>query len=299
MVNLRPLLRFVTLVGLLVFATAAHAQSRGADEQFNPRRFPSVDLSPLNASQQRSFMEIVDAELCPCEDSVKSLGECLEERRGTCGLAREATTRIAQGLLRGESTPAISRGVADLIRQAATPHVFSLEETPSKGAAQPTVTMVSFADFECPYCRELARITDDLLKHYPNDLRVHFMNFPLSGHRHATDAAIAALAAHFQGKFWEFHDRIFANQAALSQSMDGMPLFLRWAEELDLDMERFRRDIDDPRTYDRVQAERQIAMNAGAKGTPTIYLNGVHLLDIDSMAVIRAKIEALIEEAKK
>lgn len=285
-----------------VAPSTAHANtntaSAPAEERPSPRRFPSVDLSPLTTEQQQRFMRIVDEELCPCEGSIQSLGECLEEARGTCGVARDVTTRIAHGLLRGESDATIRRAAATTAREANTRHTFALDGLPYKGAARPTVTMITFADFECPYCREFARITEELLRAYPNDLRVYFMHYPLSGHANAMDAALAVAAAQRQGKFWEMHDRVFAQQAALRQAMDAMPLFTRWASEIGLDIERFQRDIDDPALYERIQRERSAATNAGARGTPAVFLNGVRMLDIDSTANIRARINALIEEAK-
>lgn len=280
-------------------AAGTQAADTGSSTRPDPRRFPSIDLGQLPAAQQRTFMEIVESELCPCPGSTLSLAQCLEDVRGTCGLAREATQRISQGLMRNESVHAISRGIAETVQRAQTVREFPLDGVPSKGARRPTVTMVSFADYECPYCRELARITDELLKAYPNDLRVYFMNFPLSGHAHAMDAAIAATAAQKQNKFWEFHDILFANQAQISRSMDAVPLFTQWARSLGLDIERFEKDMADHANYQRVQNERQAALDAGARGTPTIYLNGVQLLDIDTTAAIRARIDALIQEAKK
>lgn len=279
--------------------TEAHANPTSAptEETPSPRRFPSVDLSPLTSEQQQRFMRIVDEELCPCEGSVQSLGECLEEARGTCGVARDVTTRIAHGLLRGESDATIRRAAANIAREANTRHTFALDGVPYKGASRPTVTMITFADFECPYCREFARIAEELLRAYPNELRVYFMHFPLSGHPNAMDAALAVAAAQRQGKFWELHDRIFAEQATVRQAMDAVPLLRRWAAELGLDMERFARDMEDPALYERVQNERRAATDAGARGTPAVFLNGVRMLDIDSTAKIRAKIDALIKDA--
>lgn len=280
-------------------STTGAAAAQRATPASQARRFPTLDLSRLSPDEQATFLRIVDSELCPCEGAVISLGECLEAPNATCGLAREATMRLNRGLMRGESERVISAGIAQTVREASTVHNFDLRDVPYQGAANPKVTMVTFADFECPYCREMARITEDLVKEYPKDLRVYFMNFPLSGHRNAGEAALAALAAHKQGKFWPYHDLLFANQAALGRAMDPMPLFEDWARSLGLDIVRFQADMADGALYDRVQGERRAAQAAGASGTPTVYLNGTRMLDIDSTAAIRARIDRLIREASR
>lgn len=315
MLRLRKTLLLPLAAGLMLLAASVAPSSANASERQSarqlatapvdtaperqPRRFPNLDLGGLTTAQQQQFMRVVDSELCPCEGSTQSLGECLESPSTICGLAREVTGRVYQGVQRNASDVAISRDIAEHIRESAKVHTFDLKDAPYKGARRPVVTMVSFADYECPYCRELGRITDVLLREYPDELRVYFLNFPLSGHRHAMDAAIAATAAQRQNQFWAFHDLIFANQMQLSQSMDAMPLFLRWAEELGLNLETFKKDLDDHTIYTRVQRERQSALDAGARGTPTIYLNGRRHLDIETIDAIRARIDALIKEAKQ
>lgn len=311
---LRRLLTIASVAGALVIGGAHTASAHDAPTAASapraaaptsqagarqPRRFPTVDLSRLSTQERETFMRIVESELCPCDGSVVSLAECLMEPNATCGLAREATMRLNRGIMRGESDRVISAGIAQTVREASTVHTFDLKDVPYLGAANPTVTMVTFADFECPYCRDMARIGADLLKAYPNDLRIYFMNFPLSSHRNAGEAALAALAAHRQGKFWPYHDLLFGAQAAMANTMDPLPMYESFAESLGLDMTRFRADMADGALYDRVQNERRVAQAANAAGTPTVYLNGTRLLDIDSTAAIRARIERLIREASR
>ena len=106
------------------------------------------------------------------------------------------------------------------------------------------MTMVVFSDFQCPYC---ARATPAVKEHrdaYPNDVRIVWKHLPLPFHPNAMPAALAAEAAREQGgapKFWAMHDKLFANQAALSEAT-----YEQYARELGLDQARFKKDLADP-----------------------------------------------------
>ena len=271
----------------LASASASYAQS-------SARRFPSIDLGGLTPSQQTQFLSLVDEELCPCEGEVRSLGECLEAPDGTCSLARESVAHIDRELRRNASNAEISHSLAQHLRALQTPHAFNLDGAPWKGAQSPRVTIVIFSDFECPYCRLFARVADQLLEAFPNDLRVYTMHFPLSIHRNAASAAIAATAAGRQGKFWEFHDIVLDAQGTLHQSPNPTILYDAWAEELGLDLERFRRDQNDPAIRAAVEAQRAQAQRAGATGTPAVYVNGIQTRDLNEDDM-RSQIQRLLQ----
>lgn len=275
------------LVGGLVDAASA---------QSSARRFPSIDLGSLTRAQQDQFLELVDSELCPCEGSLLTLGECLEVPNGTCALARHAVDRIQQGLSRNETSAQISHGIAQHMVAQRTPRHFDLRDVPWKGASTPKVTMVVFADFQCPFCRLFAQMADEMVERFPNELRVYALQYPLSSHPHAMSAAIASLAAHRQGKFWEFHDILFSAQQSLNQSTSPTFYYEMWAEELGLDLARFQRDCLDPQLAAQVSAQRSMAQAAGATGTPTVFLDGIRFGDLDH-ASLQARIEALIRHA--
>lgn len=103
-------------------------------------------------------------------------------------------------------------------------------------------------------------------------MKLVFKNYPLPNHKFAKQAALAALAAGGQGKFWEFHDQLFANFNALNdQKIDAI------AMELGLNMEQFKRDMRDPNTESSIVRDIQNGQQAGVRGTPTIFINGVLL----------------------
>jgi protein-disulfide isomerase len=109
-----------------------------------------------------------------------------------------------------------------------------------------------------------------VLEQYPNDVKLVFKNFPLTRiHKAAMNASIAALAAHQQGKFWEFHSELFKNYNKLN---DGK--FDEIAQSIGLDMEQFKQDMQNPALSAMVQRDLKDGVEAGVRGTPSIFING-------------------------
>lgn len=111
---------------------------------------------------------------------------------------------------------------------------------------------------------------------YGNDLRVIYRHFPLSYHQHAFITAEAAEAAGAQGKFWEMHDMLFQRNAEWSglAPSDLLPVLVGYAEELELDVDRFREDLENHTFAEKVQKSYDEALAVGLPGTPTIFING-------------------------
>ena len=131
------------------------------------------------------------------------------------------------------------------------------------------MTIVEFADFECPFCQKLAPELDALFEKRPGKVRFVFKFMPLSMHPHGEIAARAAIAAQAQGKFWEMHHLLFANGEHLEDTdLDT------YAKGLGLDMTRFHSDLQSPATKARLDADRKLADDLGVKGTPTLYVDG-------------------------
>ena len=109
-----------------------------------------------------------------------------------------------------------------------------------------------------------------MLEQYPNDVKLVFKNFPLTRiHKSAMNAAVAVLAANQQGKFWEFHAELFKNYNKLSD-----PKFDEIAQSLELNMEQFKQDMQNPALSAMVQRDLKDGVEAGVRGTPTIFVNG-------------------------
>jgi len=165
------------------------------------------------------------------------------------------------------------------------------QTSPTKGPADAPVTIVEVSDFQCPYCSRAKRTVDALRKQYGDKIRLIWHNNPLSFHKRAMPAAIAALAAHEQGKFWEYHDKLWANQKALKR-----PDLERYAAELGLDLGKFKAALDSHKFAAQVKAETAEAETLGASGTPAFFINGIYLKGAKPFEEFKAVID---DELKK
>jgi protein-disulfide isomerase len=154
---------------------------------------------------------------------------------------------------------------------------------PSRGPASAPITVVLFSDYQCPFCARAEPIVRSLEQAHPGDVRVVFKNMPLPMHDHAWLAAKAALAAGEQGKYWEYHDALFAHQSALDRAS-----LERYAADLGLDTRRFARDLDDARLDARLQADVSDADALGIKGTPTLFVNGRRVVGAQPLAMLES-----------
>lgn len=175
--------------------------------------------------------------------------------------------------------PPSGEGLPRLAREDAT-------GSPAMGPTEARVTMIIVSDFECPYCRRVEPTVKRLMREFRTDLRIVWKNNPLPFHQRAKPAAIAALAAHRQGKFWEYHDRLFES----GEAMDDATL-LHHAAELGLDVERFRKDIADPAIATQILREQEAAKAVGARGTPTFFVNGKALVGAKAYSEFKAYID--------
>jgi protein-disulfide isomerase len=138
------------------------------------------------------------------------------------------------------------------------------------GTDQALVTLVEFADFECPFCGRAHPIVKDVLARMDGDIRFVHRHFPLTqAHPHALSAALAAEAAGAQGQFWPMHDTLFENQDALEN--DDL---ISYAEELGLDLERFVADFENETHLDKVRNDFRSGVRSGVNGTPTFFVDG-------------------------
>lgn len=149
------------------------------------------------------------------------------------------------------------------------PRVEIRAEGPSKGDPKAPVTLVEFSDYECPYCATAQPTVRRVLEQYPGKVRHVFLNYPLSIHPFAPKAAEAALCAGEQNRYWEMHDRLFANQKAL-----GVDSLKAHARALALDPIAFDKCLDSGRMAPVVEVNRKLAEGAGVNSTPAFFVNG-------------------------
>ena len=172
----------------------------------------------------------------------------------------------------------------------------SPEQLHIRGGATARVTLEEYGDFQCPPCGKLFPVLTAVEQDYGDRLRVIFRHMPLKRHEHAVLAAHAAEAAGLQGRFWEMHDLLFQNSprwtkgidtvgpdaspsrrlqsSVLAMDLEVRDVFLRYAEILQLDLERFKQDLDSDQVRARVESDRARGAGLGIDRTPTIYVNG-------------------------
>lgn len=141
--------------------------------------------------------------------------------------------------------------------------------SPFKGREDAPVEIVVFSEFECPYCARLSPMLNDVAEAFPETVRVVYKHFPLRRHEMSQPAARASFAAQQQGKFWEYHHRLYEKFNELSPEY-----LVEIAETLELDMERFEKDRNSPQAMAAVQRDIAHAREAGVRGVPAVYVNG-------------------------
>lgn len=164
----------------------------------------------------------------------------------------------------------------------------------ARGKDDALVTMVLFEDFQCGYCGKLSKTIAELESEFGDDLRIVFRHLPLGHHDDAALAHEAAQEAATQGKFWEFHDLLYANQRDL-----GRKALEKYARSIGLKMKKFRRALDDSHHAVAVVADLEAGRALGIQGTPTIFINGEKIVGAQPIAVFRAVIEVKLAEANE
>jgi protein-disulfide isomerase len=139
-----------------------------------------------------------------------------------------------------------------------------------QGNSDSDLTIVEYGDYQCPYCGAAYPVLKELMNQFGSHIKFVFRNFPLSEmHQYARPAALAAEAANAQGKFWEMHDTIYENQENLNESF-----LLELAEQLNLNMEQFKEDIQSPALAHKIDADFESGIISGVNGTPSFFVNG-------------------------
>ena len=170
----------------------------------------------------------------------------------------------------------------------------SADDDPAKGLKNAPVTIIEFSDFQCPYCARFFEQTLPLLeKNYiaTGKARIVYRDFPLGFHENAEKAAEAAECADEQGKFWEYHDKIFENQDAI-----GVSNLKQYAETLGLNMEKFNGCLDSGKMASEVKEDLKDGTKYGVTGTPSFFINGINIVGAQPYSVFEQIIKQEIEK---
>lgn len=197
-----------------------------------------------------------------------------------------------------------NRAVSNTTRNTPNPATAPLGATPPNMMGSPTasVTVEEFADFQCPACASVHPIIKEVQSTYGNRIRFVFRNFPLAMHPQAYEAAVATEAARMQdpAKFWTMGNKLFENQQAWSNSPNYRQTWDGYAQELGLDVERFKSDMAGAATKKRVDDDIARGRGLSIDSTPTVLVNGKNIpLQQITVPNLRQVIDAEIQNAIK
>lgn len=271
----------------------------GAQQWQSARDLPGVDLAGLNPDQRSAALQLLREESCNCGCSMK-IAEC-RFKDPQCGYSRQLAAEVVKNLRAGKTLDQVRVIVTELAKQAPAarkiledPVPIAINGDPVRGPTNAKVTIVEFSDFQCPYCSLAAPKVLSLVDLYPKDVKVVFKQFPLDMHRQARLAAEASLAANAQNKFWEMHDRMFANFRQLSRDN-----ILKWASESGMDVARFTQELDSHKYGPIVEREVNEGMNAGVMGTPSFFIDGKRYNGAMDPETVKPIIDAELKAAHK
>lgn len=145
-------------------------------------------------------------------------------------------------------------------------------DTNTEGNKDATNYLVEFSDFQCPACKVFSATVNDIVKKYGDKLYFAYHHYPLPQHAFSVKASVAAEAAGAQGKFWEMHDLLFANQDSLSDAK-----VTELAKQLNLNMDQFTASLADPKLKAKIDTDKALGDKINLQATPTFYLNGKKL----------------------
>jgi protein-disulfide isomerase len=245
------------MVGDLVIEEAAKAANLAVPqyvEQETQKR-----LQPVTEADVQQFFEA---------NKDRAQGRTLEQLRQP----------IQEFLVSQRQQQARAQLVDDLTKKGSTVRVLldpprhhvDVESTdPVKGPMSAPITIVEYSDYQCPFCARVNPTLDRIMQTYGDKVRIVFKDFPLPNHAEAPKASEAAHCAGEQGKYWELHDRLFANQQALQ-----IPQIKQYAATLALDMNAFNQCLDSGKHASRVEENMKTGEALGVASTPTLYVNG-------------------------
>lgn len=156
-----------------------------------------------------------------------------------------------------------------------------------RGSPSAPVKIIMFSDYQCPYCSRVEPTIKQIIDTYGGNVVVYFRNFPLGFHQYAEKAAEAAECAGEQGKFWEMHDKLFENQAALT--VDDLK---KYASDLGLNTDTFNTCLDSGAMASKISKDQSDGAAAGVEGTPTAFINGKAVVGAQPFESFKALIDA-------
>jgi protein-disulfide isomerase len=230
---------------------------------------PGVDVSKLDDFQKKVFFRIANSEPSICGQAQSLIQSAKKDCRRSVNALRYVTHLVEQGYTDSEVTESIAKRYRDN-----NPKKIDVAKAPSKGNLAAKVTLIEFADYECPHCKRLQPVLRQIMDEFHDDVKLYFKHYPLPQHTNARLAAEAAVAAQKQGRFWQFQDKLWDKQDELTPAA-----IEKLAKEAGLNFAQFRQDLDSQGVKDQVQKDRADGVAAGIQATPTLYIDGREYTD--------------------
>ena len=265
------------------FVTGQHeARSNGLDAIIGEKVLEAeVTKRSMADIQTLLKTEVNDKVTAPTEEEIATFykvmarqmgGRSLDEVRPAIigEISRRATAERFEAYM-GELRKAYKVNIS--LPQPKMPRIpISADDDPFIGPEDAPVTIVQFAEFQCPYCGRAKEILDQVMEKYPNKIKMVHRDFPLSFHDRAIPAAVAANCAGEQGQYWPMYDVLMSNQRALTEAdLTG------YATKLGIDMDKWSTCRKDPAQEEEVQKDFEDGSKAGVQGTPAFFINGIFL----------------------
>lgn len=276
-----------------------HALRRKALEEAIAQRLLEREAKRQGLSVEALVGREVEAKAAPPTD--EEVGALLKKRKGEGTVPSEAEAGLKEQLrnylIQQKQTQQRERYLADLRANAkVVTHLpggrtlrvpVQTDGEPVAGPPDARVTIVEFSDFQCPFCQRVQPTLKSLLKAYPDSVRLVYRDFPIPQlHKEAKKAAEAARCAAEQGKFWEYHDLLFANPAKQKEAD-----LKRYAADLKLDKDRFAQCLATVRYAKVVERGMADGKNIGVTGTPAFFVNGIPLVGAQPLEQFKALID--------
>jgi protein-disulfide isomerase len=271
------------IIAEMLIGEAAKAKGLNADqftESEVTRRVKPVTEGQVVSFFQQNQAQMQGRDLVAMSPAIRKYLE--EQERGAAYRALVAELRKAG--------PRV-----DTVIDAPRYNVEIAPEDPVVGNANAAVTVVEFSDFQCPFCQRVMPTLKKVRETYGDRVRIVWKDFPLTSiHPQAFKAAEAGQCAREQGKFWEYHDRLFQNQQALE------PDFLKkYAADAGLDAAKFNTCLDTARYAERVQAQMGVGNQLGVSSTPSVFINGRMVSGAQPYETFTAIIDEELERARR
>ena len=258
-------MRPITLPAVVLFLVGTVGTTSRAAA---PASAPELDLSALSESARHEVQEAMSDEFCGC-GAPHTLAACIQTHP-SCLHSRREVQLAANLASRGATAIELGVTLARYNHSFLDPRAkLPVDEKMCLGEANSPVTLVEYADFECPLCGTSRPILDKFVQDRPGQVRLCYVPFPLQQHPNAIPAGQAALFARDHGKFWAVHKALFENQTRLSPDVIKELLV-----QAGLPAEAWAKVLATSGYVQELERFRESGVTAGVQGTPTVYMNG-------------------------